>query len=250
MTGLTHPSGTYWMRSNISQICSLVNQSPDALAAIYYDNTSPDQVPKSKAWDVPDDGTCANDDLSLTQPYYSIAPVGANADTTFQYDISFHVNGSGINLWWVNNRTFRADYNSPILLLANQGNFSFDPLWNVYDFGTNESITFVINNPTGLPSHPMHMHGHNFWVLSEGPGTWDGKTIMGNPKNPQRRDVQLLPGGHHLVLQIKTDNPGAWPLHCHIAWHVSSGLYITILERPDEIPNMQIPQVMVQTCKE
>jgi FtsP/CotA-like multicopper oxidase with cupredoxin domain len=54
------------------------------------------------------------------------------------------------------------------------------------------------------------MHGHNFFVLSEGPGTWDGTVT--NPSNPQRRDVQMLPSGHHLAIQITADNPGAWPL--------------------------------------
>ncbi len=107
--------------------------------------------------------------------------------------------------------SFRGDYNAPILLLANQGNFSYPAEWNVYNFHTNKSITFVINNPAGFPVHPMHMHGHNFFVLHQGPGEWDGTVVRAT--NPQRRDVQLLPGGEHIVLQIRTDNPGAWPLH-------------------------------------
>jgi hypothetical protein len=90
------------------------------------------------------------------------------------------------------------------------------------------------------------MHGHNFWVLHVGPGAWDG-TIT-NPNNPQRRDTQMLPGGSHLVLQINTDNPGAWPLHCHIAWHVSSGLYITILEQPSLVKKINIPSTSQQLC--
>lgn len=235
------------MRSNISTICS-VSKNPDAVAVVYYDATSPNVIPKSTAWDVPDPGTCVNDDLSLTEPYFPMAPVGSNVDTVQQYDISFAPNASNIFLWSVNGQTFRGDYNSPVLLQANAGNLTFPKILNVYDFGTNDSITFVINNPTGLPAHPMHMHGHNFWVLSEGPGAWDG-TIMGNPSNPQRRDVQMIGSGSHLVLQIKTDNPGAWPLHCHIAWHVSSGLYITILERPDEIAKLQIPSTFAEGCK-
>jgi len=53
-------------------------------------------------------------------------------------------------------------------------------------------------------------------VLSEGTGTWNGAVV--NPTNPQRRDVQILRGAGYMVLQIDTDNPGAWPLH----WYVFS----------------------------
>lgn len=101
----------------------------------------------------------------------------------------------------------------------------------------------------------MHMHGHNMHILAAGTGYWDG-TIT-NPSNPQRRDVQLLenavsdtePG--YIVVQIDADNPGVWPFHCHIAWHVSAGLYINMLERPDKIRHdMDIPSVMAQTCRD
>jgi FtsP/CotA-like multicopper oxidase with cupredoxin domain len=144
--------------------------------------------------------------------------------------------------------SFRGNHNAPVLLLANQGNTTFAPEWNVYNYYANTSMTFVINNPPGMPSHPMHMHGHNFFVLHQGPGEWDGTIV--NPSNPQRRDVQQLGSGSHIVLQIQSDNPGAWPLHCHIAWHVSSGLYITILERPDDIKKIKIPSTSAQNCRE
>jgi hypothetical protein len=45
--------------------------------------------------------------------------------------------------------------------------------------------------------------------------------------------------------------PGVWPFHCHIAWHVSAGLYINILENPKHIKHeMQIPSIMAQTCRD
>lgn len=81
----------------------------------------------------------------------------------------------------------------------------------------------------------MHLHGHNFFILSEGGGVWDGGA--GNYDNQPRRDTQILRqadpngGASHLAVQFKTDNPGVWPLHCHRAWHVSSGLYINLLVR-------------------
>lgn len=93
----------------------------------------------------------------------------------------------------------------------------------------------------------MHLHGHNFFVLAEGQGTWDGKIT--NYPATQRRDVQIIQQSKdfttpsYLVIQYDTDNPGVWPFHCHIAWHVSAGLYINAMEHPDKIKQKVIPQV-------
>ena len=45
----------------------------------------------------------------------------------------------------------------------------------------------------------------------------------------------LLPAAGFLVVAFKTDNPGAWLMHCHIAWHLNMGLGMQILERRKEI---------------
>ena len=97
----------------------------------------------------------------------------------------------------------------------------------------------------------MHLHGHNFWVVAEGVGEWDGTV---NSINPQRRDTQLIQPGvgtqrGYLVLEFNADNPGVWPFHCHIAWHVSSGLYVNIMERPEDISENQIPSVSAGSTK-
>jgi hypothetical protein len=93
----------FWMRSNISTACSLAKQ-PNATAAIYYDFADQNSVPKSKAWDIPDPGTCSNDDLSLTIPYYPI-PAIQNPSYTQDLTIGFAPNASNVFLWSVNNQT-------------------------------------------------------------------------------------------------------------------------------------------------
>ena len=149
----------------------------------------------------------------------------------------------------MNGSSFRANYNQPILLLSNLGNNSYphSPQWNVYNFGSNKTIRIHIRNPIPVP-HPIHLHGHNMQILNEGVGTWDGTIV--NPSNPTRRDVHILRGAGYMVLQFESDNPGAWPLHCHIAWHVSAGLYVTVLERPADIARLRIPSIMAQTCRD
>ena len=136
-------------------------------------------------------------------------------------NISVGINGTGFISWYINGESFRGNYDNPILLLAGTGNTSYplDPQWSVYNFGTNSSIRLIVNNPiqNGIPvNHPFHLHGHNFWVLADGLGEWDG--VITNPSNPQRRDTQLVQGGGFVVLEYMQDNPGVWPFHCHIVW--------------------------------
>lgn len=71
--------------------------------------------------------------------------------------------------------------------------------------------------------------------------------------NPPRRDVALLPIGGWLAIAFKSDNPGVWLLHCHIAWHASSGLALQILERTGDIEKAlgrKRLTAVEQTCKE
>ena len=247
-----HPAGSiFWMRSNISTICSVTKQ-PFALAAIYYDGADTNATPKSAAT-VIDDSHCGNDPLDKTIPFFPF-PATTKPDTTVDIKITIHTNATGHLLWYMNESSFRANYNHPILLLANQGNTSypFDPQWNVYNFGNNNSVRIIIENSSGA-AHPMHLHGHNFNVLAEGPGAWDG--TINHIQNTQRRDVQLIQPGSptvpsHLVIQYNTDNPGVWPLHCHIAWHVSAGLYVNVMEQTDLIKKRVIPATIAQTCRD
>lgn len=223
-----------WMRSVISN-CSLANQ-PYGYAMVYYQNANTDFKPNSTAWTDTTDA-CANDDLSTVVPYFQITPPSTPAKEV-TVDVNFGVNATGSLVWTMNNSTFRTCYNDPALFRAQElitspnSTFEYPEEWNVYDVGDASSVRIIVNNLTPV-SHPMHLHGHNMHVLAEGCGVWDGTVV--NPSNPARRDTQLLrpvdangnPG--YLVMQFDADNPGMWPFHCHIAWHVSGGLYINIL---------------------
>ena len=142
-------------------------------------------------------------------PFYAITPDPAPA-ATITLSIGLEVNGTGHVLWTVNESTFRVCYNEPIYLLANEGNTSYpyDPAWNVYDLGGNQTVRVVVYNPTPV-AHPMHIHGHNMYLLASGSGTsWDGSVT--NAANPARRDVHLLSPNGYMVMQIDSNNPGVW----------------------------------------
>ncbi|KAF2084141.1 multicopper oxidase [Saccharata proteae CBS 121410] len=226
-------------------------EASQAMAVIYYEDANTTVIPTSSPQSDAELTYCGNDDLSLTTPLQELAPV-TDAATTQEVHISYRSNGTH-NLFYMGEETYRADYNDAILLSANQGDLQFPAQSNVYDFGSNATVNLVVYNH--FPAeHPMHMHGHNYWVLAEGTGRWNGRIT--NPHNPQRRDVQILqPGSQHgppsyIVVQITQDNPGIWPFHCHIAWHVSGGLYMNLLERKEDITGLKIPGQMAQTCSD
>jgi hypothetical protein len=102
-------------------------------------------------------------------------------------------------------------------------------------------------------AHPIHMHGHDFVILGRGDSAYDENKdpLTFNYHNPPRRDVALLPINGWLAIAFKSDNPGVWLLHCHIAWHASSGLALQILERKNEILGVlgeQRIRATEQTC--
>lgn len=76
-------------------------------------------------------------------------------------------------------------------------------------------------------------------ILAQNSTAWDEATSPSTFRydNPPRRDTAMLPKGGYLALAFKPDNPGSWLLHCHIAWHASSGLALQILVRPSDIPD-------------
>lgn len=48
----------------------------------------------------------------------------------------------------------------------------------------------------------------------------------------------LLPTNGYIVIAFKTDNPGAWLVHCHIATHAGMGLAMQIMERQTDAINI------------
>jgi FtsP/CotA-like multicopper oxidase with cupredoxin domain len=113
----------------------------------------------------------------------------------------------------------------------------------------------LYSSDSDIADHLQHLHGYDFQVLAEGFGVWDG-TIT-NPENPSRRDVHVLNKAQqtasdiipaYAVIQFFTDNAGIWPLHCHLAWHNSGGLFTNLMIRPKDIQKFSIPDTISQTC--
>ncbi|CAF1596759.1 unnamed protein product [Didymodactylos carnosus] len=78
--------------------------------------------------------------------------------------------------------------------------------------------------------HPLHIHGHTFWVISnqkQFAGNYKASTAF-NVKNPVRRDTFTVQSESNAVIRFVADNPGVWIFHCHIDWHLAGGMAFTI----------------------
>ena len=102
-------------------------------------------------------------------------------------------------------------------------------------------------------AHPMHLHGHDFVLLAQENRPFhldDIKNGTFKYDNPPRRDVALLPRKGYMAIGFKTDNPGVWILHCHIAWHASSGLAMNIRENEHSINlSKEVVEEKDRVCK-
>lgn len=101
----------------------------------------------------------------------------------------------------------------------------------------------------------MHLYGTFFHVLAEGFGEWNGTVV--NLSNTVRRDVHEIQNARNttvsvepsfIVLQYKQENAGVWPFHCHLAWHVSGGLFMQVLVRPEDIVKEDFDANVFRLC--
>lgn len=167
----------------------------------------------------------------MTGPRY---PIPASTPTSIEtIEIALTSNGTH-NVYLLNGVQHMTNFSTSLLDDIAAGQNTFAPSEMVHNGGANGTgaTRFVFRNLDAGGFHPMHLHGHNFQVLSVGFGEWNGSIVRG--ANPARRDTQVMPpalgGPSHLVVQWERDNPGVWPLHCHLAWHLSAGLYLNVLE--------------------
>ena len=151
------------------------------------------------------------------------------------------------NLWTIDKLPLWLDFGEPTILHLNTPNGTWQKHLDVVTQDPKEKDEWIYMVITALNdsshavkrperyfrpvAHPIHLHGHDFAILNQSTTPYPGfDKVKLNTDNPPRRDVALLPENGYLVIAFKADNPGTWLLHCHIAWHASSGLGLQILE--------------------
>ncbi|EJD46356.1 extracellular dihydrogeodin oxidase/laccase [Auricularia subglabra TFB-10046 SS5] len=225
---------SYWLRVWPQVSCSQNDNAGDVTGYITYGTTD---LPTSTAFDY--DDSC--DDETQLVPQVSVTVDSSGFTSTTEQDISVSaptqvlVQGDNVFRWLVNGNPMDVDWGYPTLQQLSDNNDTYAAVQNALFM--DEGLTtayWVIQNVGGI-AHPIHLHGHDFNIISSGDGTFDSSTATLTWDNPPRRDVAMLPASGYLFIAFQTDNPGVWVMHCHIAWHVSEGLSLQLVERQSEI---------------
>ncbi|CAI0443508.1 unnamed protein product [Linum tenue] len=114
----------------------------------------------------------------------------------------------------------------------------------VYRLGFNETVEVVLQGTSLIApeSHPIHLHGFNFFVVGKGLGNFDkGKDPSSfNLVDPVERNTMSVPTAGWTAIRFRADNPGVWFLHCHLEVHTTWGLKMAFVVENGKGPNESI----------
>lgn len=226
--------GNYWLRVGTGGgQCDGPNANAANIRSIFSYVGAPSGNPTSNGIILP---TGCYDETTVT-PYVK---TNVPSNTPTDLEITFTQTASQGNLvqWLINSSAILINWEKPTLQYVIDGNTSYPKSDNVITIGTANTWQYwVIQSAASNPElpHPIHLHGHDFYVLGQGSGAWSGDLSTLSLTNPIRRDTATLPANGFLVLAFESDNPGAWLMHCHIPFHISAGLGLQFLERPGDI---------------
>ncbi|KAF5228814.1 hypothetical protein FAUST_10788 [Fusarium austroamericanum] len=230
----------FWMRAIPQSACS-ENDSTDNIKGVVYYGDSPG-TPSTTGYEYID--SCEDETDNLV-PYVS-KTVDA-ADWKDLETASVGRNSAGLFKWMLNSTSMLMDWRNPTLAQVLNGTTDFESESAVIELSeANQWVYFVIETALGVP-HPIHLHGHDYFILAQGTGSYSSNVTL-NTSNPPRRDTAILPGNGYLVMAWETDNPGTWLCHCHIGWHASEGFALQFVERASEIPDITTSSYVSDVC--
>lgn len=110
------------------------------------------------------------------------------------------------------------------------------------EFGSRLEIVFQGTSFLNIENHPLHVHGHNFFVVGRGFGNFDPEK---DPKrynlvDPPERNTFAVPTGGWAAIRINADNPGVWFIHCHLEQHTSWGLAMGFIVKDGPLPSQTL----------
>ena len=197
-------SGNFWLRAIPQEACSETDALNNIKGIIRYDNSSTAD-PTTSAWTYTD--SCADESSSDLIPYVAI-----NASDNFAYSTSEEVAievASNALLWTMNKTSFHTEWDYPTLMHVANHNYTWAAKERIIHLPYQDQWVYLVVHSPFAQDHPMHLHGHDFWVLAAGYGDFDAtKTDALTLVNAPRRDVAMMPASGYLVIAIKTNNPG------------------------------------------
>ncbi|KAG2118390.1 laccase [Suillus clintonianus] len=222
----------YWVHAD-------PNAGTNSTAILRYAG-SPNVDPKNRTTP----NSAALNETSL-HPLYPPAPSLLQQDADVKLNLVLGKNNTSFN-FLINGVQYTSP-SVPVLLQLLSGDMTASdlaPNGTVYTLPRNKVIEISWNpdNSPGRP-HPFHLHGHSFAVIrSAGSSNY-------NYVNPVMRDtVTTGVAGDYVTIRFITDNPGPWLLHCHIDWHLLTGMAIVFAEAPQDLASQPLTNSSKQLC--
>ncbi|OAY37901.1 laccase-17 [Manihot esculenta] len=112
----------------------------------------------------------------------------------------------------------------------------------VLPFNTSVELIMQDTSILGAESHPLHLHGFNFFVVGQGFGNFDPNKDPAkfNLVDPVERNTVGVPSGGWVAIRFLADNPGVWFMHCHLEVHTSWGLKMAWVVLDGKLPNQKL----------
>jgi len=174
-----------------------------------------------------------------------LAPYEGNVPPSGPSDVTqlFAIGQTDVVTWVINSQPF-SEPQRPILYGNASDGWDAVTTLHMPSNSTIDLIMYVATDSMDTMGHPMHLHGHKFWLLGSGAGVFpylsvtDAPSSMINLNNPPYRDTIDLPPSGWAVIRYITDNPGAWLFHCHVQWHQVSGMAVVLVEDEERMQSM------------
>ncbi|KAK2994981.1 hypothetical protein RJ640_015411 [Escallonia rubra] len=106
-------------------------------------------------------------------------------------------------------------------------------------YGTKLEIVLQDTGFLNVENHPIHVHGHNFFIVAKGFGNFNAAKDPAryNLVDPQERNTVAVPVGGWAAIRLNADNPGVWFIHCHLEEHTTWGLAMGLIVKSGQGPS-------------
>ncbi|KAL2130816.1 hypothetical protein VTI74DRAFT_5927 [Chaetomium olivicolor] len=197
------------------------------------------------------------DDMGLV-PWDNQTLLG-EPDQTISLDVIMDNLGDGANYAFFNNITYQPPVVPTLYTALSAGELATNP--SVYGTYTHtfvlqkDHVVDIVLNNLDPGKHPFHLHGHHFqviWRSKDEAGTFADSNVTAADfaRVPMKRDTVVVHPNGNMVLRFTSNNPGVWLFHCHIEWHVQSGLMATFVESPLDLQkSISIPADHHAVCE-
>ena len=112
----------------------------------------------------------------------------------------------------------------------------------VFEYGSRIQIIFQNTGTLTTENHPIHLHGHSFYVIGYGTGNYDQQTARFNLEDPPYLNTIGVPVGGWAAIRFVADNPGLWLLHCYFDIHQTWGMSTMFIVKNGKTALETLPQ--------